>query len=195
MKKDHRILKLFVGKVLTAFFIVVYLGFSALAADAQEEKKRPAKQWVFVMIPKTVPIKIEIPDNDQDSPPDEIVIKITNTGDKPIYFLNLNVDSIEKIAGERVGFPSLKYGNVMLGDFSLVAEQIAQEREKSQFLAANDFVELVITKGQMQGFKKLLSKRNYEGFPRLELALSVLSYGDGTGFVTPSAVPMPRKEK
>ena len=99
MKKDYRILKLPVETVLTAFFIVAYLVFSAVAADAQEDKKRSVKQRIFNSIPKTVPIKIEIPDNDPDSPPDEIVIKITNSGDKPIYFLNLNVDSVEKIAG------------------------------------------------------------------------------------------------
>src|SRR5215204_3968640 len=146
MKKDYRILKLPVETVLTAFFIVAYLVFSAVAADAQEDKKRSVKQRIFNSIPKTVPIKIEIPDNDPDSPPDEIVIKITNTGDKPIYFLNLNVDSVEKIAGDRVSLATLKYGNVMLGDFTLSAEQIAPEREKSEFLAANDFVELIITK-------------------------------------------------
>jgi hypothetical protein len=185
-------MKLTIKEVLTAFFIIVYLGFSAVAVDAQEDKKLPARQLVFNTIPKTVPIKIEIPDNDLDSPPEEIVIKVTNTGDKPIYFLNLNVDSVEKIAGDRIGFTSLKYGNVVLGDFTLSAEQIAREREKSESLAANEFVELVITKEQIKQFNKFLSKRNYQGFPRMALTLSVLSFGDGTGFVTPSALPMPR---
>lgn len=194
MKKEQ-ILKLPVEKLLSAFFIVVYLGFSAIAADAQEVKKRAAKQWIYVTIPKTVPIKVEIPGNDLDSPPEEVVLKITNTGDKPIYFLNLHVDSLEKIAGARISLATLKYGNVMLGDFTLAAEQIARERERSEFLAPNDFVELVITKEQVRAFKNFVSKRNYQALPRVLLELSVLSYGDGTGLLTPSAVPMPRKEK
>lgn len=193
MKTEYRILTQPVEKVLTAFFIAVCLSFSAIAANAQEEKKSSQKQLIVNTVPKTVPIKIEISDNDFNSPPEQFVIRITNTGDKPIYLINLNVRSAEKITGNFIGLGILNYGNVTLGDFTLSAEQTAQEREKSESLAANESVELVITKEQVLSFRKFLSERNYRDFPRMILNLSVLSFGDGTGFMTPTAVPMPYK--
>lgn len=179
-----------------ATFILYIAVQSSLAQDAAfpEKARKTFRQRIFSTVPEHVPLKVEIEKNDLDFQLEEAVIKITNTGEKPIYFLSFNLSTLEQIGGNMYGFPSFRYGNVNLGDFSKSEEFFALEREKTEPLKTNESVEFSLTKQQVDGFLSLLRKQGYDRTPKLEFAIYILSFGDGTGYLTRTGLKYPESK-
>src|SRR6185436_16589662 len=83
-------------------------------------------------IPKDVPIKIKIKKEKEQSFKDlknekwlrELEIELTNTGERPIYYLDLLLVSDVKLGGNNLMF-SLAYGRDALGD--LVSKALPED--------------------------------------------------------------------
>src|ERR1700720_3435455 len=91
---------------------------------AQSPEAQAPKERVFEnTIPKDVPIKIKIKKEKERSFKDlknekwarEFELELTNTGDKPIYFLYLTLVSDVRVGEGRLVFPQV-YGRAELGD-------------------------------------------------------------------------------
>ena len=114
-----------VAKVLLLFFAIVVGGIFLMNARLTSSSARAQAERVFEnTIPKDVPIKVQIKKEKEKSFKDlknekwarEFELELTNTGDKPIYYLDiLMVTDVKAAAGYRIEFP-LQYGRAELGN-------------------------------------------------------------------------------
>jgi hypothetical protein len=140
-----------------------------LAVSAQEHAER-----IVNKVPKHVPLKIEIVNNDFDSKLEDAIIKVTNTSKKPVYYLALDLSASEdfpKIEGHRIGLSSLNFGTRRLSDVS----KLANGDEES--LKPGDSITFDIDDRDARLFIKLLEEKEITEAPRLILRFQVLSSG------------------
>lgn len=128
-------------------------------------------------IPKNVPIKIEVKNQDSANWIEDLEIEVTNTGKKPIYFLLLFLTLDKKTEkGDSYGF-SFNYGDKTLYS----TEGLAQENVFATY--PNETYNFKIKEDSVRGWK-LHKNNNFGTFiePRKGyLKLGWLSFGDGTG--------------
>jgi hypothetical protein len=115
----------FIAKALLIFFALIMVAIlqmktqvTSIIASGQEER------LVENTIPKDVPIKLKIKKEREQAFKDlknekwarEFELELTNTGEKPIYYLDiLMVTDVKAADGHRIVFP-LQYGRAGLGD-------------------------------------------------------------------------------
>ncbi len=153
---------------------------------AQKDEER-----ILNKVPKHLPLKIEILNDDQLSPLDEVKIKITNIGKKPIYYMSLKLittDDFPKPNGAKIGLSSLKYGRSRLGFLT----ELASEDDTS--LKKDESVVFEIKQWEISGFYSLLDKDGISSEPNFDLIFQLMSFGDGTGFVTTGGTPYPAQK-
>lgn len=175
--------------------IATSLLFSQLAL-VQSAAPQQAKRTFENKIPEHVPLKVKIKKEKEEKSLDlnnknwfrDIEIEVTNTSDKPIYFLALHV-IMRDVLNERgisMTFP-LTYGR---GDFYEHDTKPLPEDIPIEPKATHVFT---FEENWTTGYEAWRDK-NYKSDPtKLELWISHLSFGDGTGFTSMSAVPFPIK--
>src|SRR6266853_2267251 len=180
-----RLLLLFFLFVAAVFLIqgVLTLG----VAQSTEERELKDKT------PTHVPIKIKIKAEKEKLFKDltnehwlrDLEIEVTNTGDKPIYYLSLTIELPEVISpsGSVIGFP-LRYGRHDLMDFRNRATP-----EDVPIQPGETYV-FKVPENMVKGWEGLKSKQNPK---KVELKFHVLHFGDGTGFHTTDGVPVLKK--
>ena len=148
-------------------------------------------------IPPQVPLKIKIKKEKEEKALDvknknwfrDIEIEVTNTSDKPIYFLSLNME-LPDLPPENGGairiFP-LRYGRA---DFYELETRPLPDDVPIQPKATYTFV---IDEKNRSGYEEWRAKDNRSDPLKLEISINFLSFGDGTGFTSMSAVPFPVK--
>ena len=148
-------------------------------------------------IPAHVPLKIKIKKEKEEKALDinnknwfrDIEIEVTNTSDKPIYFLSLNVE-MPDVPPDRPGeikvFP-LSYGRGEFFDQNTkpIPEDIAIEPKATHIFVFDEV--------QRHGYEAFRTRKNTQDPVKLEVSINHLSYGDGTGFTTLGALPFPFK--
>lgn len=135
-------------------------------------------------IPKHLPIKVKIKKEKEKAFKDlknekwlrALEIEVTNTGDKPIYFLDLLVRLPEVTApnGHNVAF-SLYYGRAALGDITTKAEPDdvpIKPGETHVFSLAH----------KQEAWESFKDKEKWPQPKKITLKFQILSFGDGTGF-------------
>lgn len=131
-------------------------------------------------IPKNVPIKVEFENQDSSDWAQELEIKVTNTGKKPIYFLLLFlIMKEEELDGFPVGY-ALRYGSDHLYSSG---ESLAQDEDSA--ILPNESHIFKIEKNTAEARK---GKREKDGFSddiqKATLKLALLNFGDGTGIMS-----------
>lgn len=172
------------------FFLAFFTGLFFLPAFvfAQERAQRIVNE-----VPKHIPLKIEIINGDFDSNLEDASVKITNIGEKPIYYLHFQLNTpndFPRIDGHKSGLPSsLTFGDTRLSDLS----KLANGDEKS--LKPGDSMIFEINDKEALLFPEFLSKKGITEPPRLALVFQIISFGDGTGFLTTGGTKYPAQKK
>ena len=176
--------------ILTLFFLVCF-NLLSNSAFAQDNEDKPV---VVNDVSPKVPLKVEIimPDKEEDFP-EKIQVKITNTGEKPIYSLRMFLDTVDSRAKrERVapnGKPfydgyDLNYGRRELWGIGIAKES---PNETDIPIKTNESYTFKVNKKYAETVKKSLM---YKGDPSpkvYRLLFFDLNYGDGTGFTRAGA--------
>jgi len=183
-----------IGLSLLATLCLFLLSQFTLVQSASPQQ---AKRTFENKIPGHVPLKVKIKKDKEEKALDpenknwfrDIEIEITNTSDKPIYFLSMDVIMPELLtdAGVMTTFP-LMYGRVEFYDHNTKpsTEDIPIEPKATHVFKFEDHYKA--------GYEAWRKKNNKTDPMKLEAWISHLSYGDGTGFTSMSAIPFPFKQ-
>jgi hypothetical protein len=158
-------------------------------AQSTEERELEDK------IPKHLPIKVKIKKEKEKAFKDlknekwvrDFQLEITNTGDKPIYFLSLWISLPEITApdGKNIGF-SIHYGMSKLGDIETKAgpDDVPIKPGETHVYSFSDVV--------VESWEGFRQRENKPDPKKLLLRFQILSFGDGTGFMGNNGMALPR---
>ncbi len=168
--------------VLAPFLVLCVLGIVSSTAQSTQQEARELED----RIPKHLPIKVKVKNLNHEKWARDVEVEVTNTGDKPIYYLLLSLFfvDVKMENGDQIGFP-LRYGRPEMVDVNIRAtpeDRPFQPGETYKFKAS---------KGLAVGWKKFRARRNMLHPKTVGLQFEVLNYGDGTGFVTTGGLPVP----
>jgi hypothetical protein len=145
-------------------------------------------------VPKHLPIKVKIKKEKEKSFKDlkndkwvrDFELELTNTGDKPIYLINMTLVMPEIIGSS--GYPSafvLHYGRVQLGDLVNKAEP-----DDIPIKPGETYV-FKIAESLVLGWDSFRKSENMPQPKKVVLHFGMLSFGDGTGFAGTSGMSFP----
>ena len=159
-------------------------------------------------LPKELPIKVKIKKEKEESFKNmkndkwvrELEIEVTNTGDKPIYYLDMflstNVDAgIQVVLEDANGMNGsrlqlgLRYGKPELGDI------ISKPSPDDVPLKPGETCVLTIHPGEVGGWEMAIRDGLHPQPTRLQVVFQVLSFGDGTGLFGAGGHPYPPPSK
>lgn len=186
----HRLFTHLIFLVSLSSLITVEI-FSQESKLAKEPKTQ--EQRIINTIPSKVPLKVEIINGGMESALEDIQIKITNIGKKPIYYFDISLATAKEFAPQhRVGLISYQFGNPKLGNFSRPFHSLETERSERPPLEAGDSTVFGnIDKNLVEAFWKLMEEKGYSVQSKISLEIGLLRFGDGTGYMTRQAVEMP----
>lgn len=189
--------------LLFAFMVVAILLLKApvTSSTALDQGERVFENT----LPKNVPLKVIVKKEKEESFKDitnerwvrELELEITNTGDKPIYFLHMvlrmNVaPGIEVVLEEmkREGLLGLTvyYGRDGLGDL------ISKPRPEDVPIKPGETYTFTIHPGEVGGWEIAIRNRSHPQPTRVQLLFQSLSFGDGTGYFVNEPYPPPRRQ-
>ena len=147
-------------------------------------------------IPAHIPIKIKIKKEKEESFKDlknekwlrEFELEVTNTGDKPIYFLYITMHTGVKFdrVGSEIVFP-LTYGRAELGDIVTKAT--------SDDVAIKPGETIILTAGDGTAWEKGVRENRWPESTKFKARIQVLSFGDGTGYFGTELYPPARRPR
>ena len=169
-----------------------------MAEIASFRSQLPNEERTFEnTIPKHVPIKIKLKSEKEKAFKDltnsewhrDFELEVTNTSDKPIYFLEvwLVLPETKSENNVQIAFP-LRYGRADFIHFNtrpIATDVPIQPGETYTF---------TIPEGEQRGWRWFKARGNAD--PRkVEIKFVQLSFGDGTGFNGTDALPYPYKRE
>jgi hypothetical protein len=177
---------------LAAVFLMTGM-FSLSAARSTEERELEDK------IPKHLPIKVKIKKEKEKAFKDlknekwlhDFELEVTNTGDKPIYFLDfiLILPEISAPDGNEIGFP-LRYGRIALGSIENKAQL-----DDVPIMPGETYI-FKVDERHALGWETFKRDKNKPQPKKLLLKFRMLNFGDGTGFIRTDGLFVPQpKEK
>ena len=179
--------------VISCTALLVSLGL------VQSASTQATKRSFESNIPPHVPLKIKIKKEKEEKALDinnknwfrDIEIEVTNTSEKPIYFLSLNIELVD-LAPDRPNTLKVFFLSYGRGEF---VEQNTKPIPEDVPIEPNATHTFVINEQQRNGFEKWRTENNGRDALKLRMWMNHLSYGDGTGFTTLGALPYPSKNK
>lgn len=173
--------------------IVLFVTLGLVQSASTQVTKRSFEN----KIPSHVPIKIKIKKEKEEKALDinnknwfrDIEIEVTNTSDKRIYFLSLNLE-LADLAPDRPNALRTFFLGYGRGEFYEQNTKPIPEDIPIEPKATHTFI---IDENQRNGFEKWRSQNNGRDTFKLQISINHLSYGDGTGFTTLGAIPFPFK--
>lgn len=168
-------------KSLTCVLSLFFFTCLSLSVNAQN-----AEQKIVNKVPKHLPIKIEILNQDVENLLSDVKIKVTNTGERSIYFLKFFISTKEDFlapSGNQYGF-ALRYGRNALVDVDELAakEDISLKKGESYIFKVDE--------NASKRFNEE-ARESYRAKPETYLLeFQMLSFGDGTGFLGSKARPV-----
>jgi hypothetical protein len=151
-------------------------------------------------IPEHVPLKIKVREQKEKAFKDlknehwlrDLEIEVKNTGDKPIYMLELEISMPDVRAPN-----GLEYGfGIQFGRSALISFKEPLKAEDIPIKPGDTYV-FTIPKHKVSGWESFSKDTNKdEPQPvRVRLMLQFLNYGDGTGFIDSGGTPHPNPKK
>ena len=172
--------------------LLLFSRFGLVQSAAPQATKRTFEN----KIPPQVPLKVKIKKEKEEKALDvnnknwfrDIEIEVTNTSDKPIYFLSLDIVMTD-VRTERdvpITFP-LRYGRTDFYDHNTkpTPEDIPIEPKATYTF--------VFQENNKIGYEAWRDKNKKNDPLKLEVWFSHLNFGDGTGFTSLGGLPFPFK--
>ena len=148
-------------------------------------------------IPAHIPIKIKIKKEKENSFKDlknekwltEFELEVTNTGDKPIYCLDISMDTDSRFegSGPEISY-SVRYGRSELVDI------VTKATSDDVPIKPGETIILTVG-GNTALWEKGVREKRWPEATRFKAHIHVLSFGDGTGYWAWSLYPPPEKRK
>jgi hypothetical protein len=168
---------------LTATFLLLLVavcGFSYSRAQSDEKEERE----VVDKIPKHLPIKVKVkkPEKLKDAKNEEwlgeLEVEVTNTGTKPIYFLDIYLDLPDVFApnGLNIAF-HLSYGRGKLISFS---EPVLRDDVP---IHPGGVVVLKVNENPVEAWRLRRARGERTNPKKINFFFQQINFGDGTGFV------------
>jgi hypothetical protein len=201
---SHRIFSQFhvrrltVGQIvlLSAFLVVCGLGIaSSVARSTQDGSPSSTEERELKdTIPKHLPIKVKIKKEKEKAFKDlknekwvrDFELEVTNTGDKPIYFLSLSLSlpDVKAPDGNNMGF-SLHYGRSALGSIETKAgpDDIPIKPGETYVFSFPDIV--------IESWERFRQREKKPDAKKVILRFQILSFGDATGFMRSDGIAVP----
>ena len=195
-----------VGKTFLLLFALIVIAIFFLTPPLTSSIARAQGERLFEdAIPKKVPIRVKLKKETEDSVKDlnnhdwvrDFALEVTNTGDRAIYFLNLEIisnvtvgglliDDFNNPRGGRFVFP-IYYGRTELGDI------ISNATPDDIPIAPGETYVFKLEPGLAWG--NSVRAGNHPDATRIQFLFQALSFGDGTGLWTASGNPNPPERK
>lgn len=146
-------------------------------------------------IPAHIPIKIKIKKEKEESFKDlknekwlrEFELELTNTGDKPIYFLNITMGTnVKADDGLELVYP-LWYGRPELGDI------ITKASTDDVPIKPGETITLHV--GEVPLWEQGVREKRWPQSTKFTAEIQLLSFGDGTGSFGTKLYPPPGRRK
>jgi len=179
------------------FLSLIFLAFVYLVSGTLSPIRAQARERVFVdKLPKHLPIKVKIKkekekavkDLSNEKWPRDLELEITNTGTKPIYFLQMSLIMLDvTLDGTPMSF-SIFYGPTIKKrgpiDFQASPEDVPISPGETYVFRIPEF--------NVESWERFRQRENKPDAKRLVMNFQILSFGDGTGFAGTTGAPMPR---
>lgn len=178
--------------------IVIFAVVAVLMLSSRQTLSNAAfQERIFEnKIPAHIPIKIKIKREKEQKFKDlknekwlrEFELEVTNTGDKPIYYLEIVMDTGVKFegSGPEIVFP-LRYGRAELGDIVTKATRDDVPIKPGETV--------VLTTKQAEAWEMGIREKRYPEATKFKAEIQVLSFGDGTGYWGNELYPPPGRRK
>lgn len=132
---------------------------------------------------KEVPIRLKIKKEKEQSFKDvknekwvrEFELELTNTGDKPIYYVFVDLITDVKMSGKPLVF-SLQYGRAELGNL------VSKARPEDVPIKPNETYTFKLHPGQIPAWEQSVVEGRHPEATKIQVALQGISFGDGTGY-------------
>src|SRR4030095_2090720 len=166
--------------------LLAFLAFVVSTKTTATQTSPSSKQSVAVLPfqrqlgigkPSHLPIKIKEKNINSDDWVHDLEIEVTNTSDKPIYFLSFSliIQGMKGPNGQEMGF-WLRYGRPQLLDFSTPLESTDVP------LLPGEKCVLKIPEANAKGWETYRTRENKPQPTKVGLVFQSLNFGDGTGF-------------
>jgi hypothetical protein len=181
-------------RVITLILSVIISGFLLSKIALVHSALQVTKRTIENKVPAHVPLDIKIRKDKEEKITNaanktwyrDLQIDITNTSEKPIYFLALFVKMPELIneSGATMVFP------IRFGRGELVDSQTRPLPEDKPLMPKETFTYSMSEKNQI-AWEAWLKRHNKVDTMKVEIVFSHLSFGDGTGFTSTGGVYFP----
>lgn len=174
-----------------AFLATIYLIQGRLSPSVAQSTEREFEDRV----PKHLPIKVKLKKEKEKAVKDlnnekwvrDLELEVTNTGNKPIYYLSLLIvlPGITAPTGHEMGF-SLHYGRGELASIETKAEA------DDVPLKPGETYVFSLSELRVMNWERFRKRENKPDAKKLILLFQILNFGDGTGFVGTNGLALPR---
>lgn len=181
--------------LLLLFVLFIVAVFSIQGVLTSGITQSPLEREFDNQIPKHLPIKVKIKKEKEQAVKDvknekwlrDFELEVTNTGDKPIYFLHLLIVMPEITipnGTDKMGF-SVGFGRRELGNIGTKAEP------GDPSIKTGETYVFKLSDTEVQDWERFWKRESKPNAKRLILHFGLLSFGDGTEFVgtTGEAIP------
>lgn len=187
------------ASLLAATLVLVFAGVLIMtspvtpsSASFQEQRERIFENT----IPAHIPIEIKIKKEKENSFKDlknekwlrEFELEVTNTGDKPIYYLDINMDTDVPFegSGPKISY-SVRYGRLELSD--IVTKATTDD------VPIKPGEKVILTIQGAEHWEKAVREKRWPESTKFQAHIQILSFGDGTGYFVWSLYPPPERRK
>jgi hypothetical protein len=180
--------------VLVAVLLAVFLLLPGVVGTAQSPAQEgaaaqpsPQERVWENRVPKHLPIKVKVKNHNNEKWYEDVEVEVTNTGDKPIYYLMIVLffGDVTMESGIGIGFP-LRYGR---SELSRIENGVTPEDVPIQPGETYVFKSIY---GLAKGWEGYRVKHNMRQPKKIGIRFEILNFGNKTGFVTRSGIFVPR---
>ena len=182
--------------MLATALVLSVLGFLSIASRLTSSSAALQERIFENKIPAHIPIKIKVRKEKDESFKDlknekwlrQFELEVTNTGDKPIYFLYimLGTNVKDREDGLELMYP-LSYGRAELG--SIVTKATSDD------IPIKPRETIYLKMGEVPLWESGVREKRWPQSTRLTVHIQVLSFGDGTGYFGTELYPPPGRPK
>jgi hypothetical protein len=174
-----------VGKIIAVLLVLFVVGVLLTASRPTSSSAVVQERILENKVREHLPIRVKIKKEKEESFKDlkngkwvrEFELEVTNTGDKPIYFLYIDLISDVKVEGTRLSLVfNLQYGRPELGD--LVSKALPEDVP----IKPRESVVLKFHPGQIPAWEKSVAEGRHPDATKLDVLPQLISFGDGTGY-------------
>jgi hypothetical protein len=178
------------GPLSPVFFTLLLPLLMVALVGAEQGAWGQNNETIENKVPKHLPIKVEILYRKGAKLLENAEIKVTNTGEKPIYSLHFGVSTADDPSfAMKHGVSRLYFGRSDLMTFG----NFANNNDPSLKRGESIFLEL--SRKRVEGFRNAMRNSRGSMPEKYELFFQFLSFGDDTGFWTTGGVPFPSKKE